>query len=68
MATVLAMTACSGGMDDAADDDGACPVTLDRAHGCKLACADETQLCPGATWDPCFEECVVGVHDVAWCP
>lgn len=77
MAVLLATlaAACSGGGDAADDTSAKCAVTDDRGASCSRVCTAFTpadlpysQLCRGATWDKCVDECVQGVSVTAWCP
>jgi hypothetical protein len=46
-----------------------CEPTLDRNVSCRATvCADGVELCPGAEWIVCYEECRAGLAEVAWCP
>ncbi len=70
-ALVATMAACGGGNVGTE----ACPITDERGRSCSRVCsaftpADQAtaQICGGATWDACVDECVEGVAAVAWCP
>lgn len=77
MAAAMAMVAACGGGQGTGDDgtEPTCAITDDRGRSCSRVCsafspADlaTAQICAGATWDKCVDECVSGVAAVAWCP
>jgi hypothetical protein len=71
---VLALTGCLYVDDDAperpdaAAGPTACLPTPDRNHSCRTICAADIELCAGADWTVCFEECRAGFAFTAWCP
>jgi hypothetical protein len=70
---VLALAGCSLYSDDDTEPTVdaaplACESTADRNTSCRTICSADIELCTGADWLACLDECRAGVADIAWCP
>ncbi len=70
---MLVSSGCSLYTDDEAEPTidaapMACEPTADRNVSCRTICSADIELCAGADWTVCLDECRAGVADVAWCP
>ena len=45
-----------------------CVPSADRNTSCRTICSTDIELCAGADWTVCLNECRAGVASVAWCP
>lgn len=67
----LLVSACSlyaGDDVPALDASNACEPSADRNTSCRSICRADLELCDGADWTICFEECRGGIAAGAWCP